>query len=191
LNIFVNKKNIKYILAVLIFINPLYVLAASGMLIIANEKTDTYILLVRDHTRQYFEMLAGNPEPGKSLTDSSSREESSYEAALRESVEETRGYLGRQQLQAASCESDFVNDNGFIFYRANLVKFNLDEVRLILIPNSDNWTPMREISEYAWVNVKEILDSNGLIVLENTGKKIIIHKKLKAGIEKAKAKNWF
>lgn len=169
------------------------VFAASGMLLVAEEEQINYVLLIRDRHDKHFELPAGKNEKAGSLLDPNLAKESDYETALRETVEETRGYLGRQQLISASQPIRKIHDNGFVLFLASVSIFDLDEIRRIRIPegNEKQWDPMRETIDLAWVAIEQIRKSTDQQVLDRENRSIRIHKLLPQDIQTAIKLGWF
>ncbi|MEN8257630.1 MAG: NUDIX domain-containing protein [Thermodesulfobacteriota bacterium] len=169
------------------------VCAASGMLLIAEENQINYVLLIRDRHDKHFELPAGQNEKAGSLLDPKRVKESDYETALRETVEETRGYLGRQQLINASQPIRQIHDGGFVLFLAKVRIFDLDEVRRIRIPegNEKQWDPMRETIDLAWVDIEQIRKSTDQKVIDRESRSIRIHKLLPRDIQSAINLGWF
>ncbi len=78
------------------------VVAASGTLVMSKQTTGNFVLLARSKGRDYFELLGGTNEIAASLSNEIPSAESDYETALRETVEESRGYFGRRGLLLVS-----------------------------------------------------------------------------------------
>jgi len=167
---------------------------AAGMLLVAEHDGKHFALLVKDRSRAYFELPAGKTEAGDKLNDGKFDLESSYETALRETVEETRGYLGRRLLVNASDAKDLIRVGEFEMFLTKIPMFDLEEINQIRIPlgtNYNQWDPMREIIDYAWVNITLLHESKSNNVLDITGKAIQVHFALPDEIRIAQTKGWF
>ncbi len=163
----------------------------SGLLLVAQHNGDHYTLLVKDRTRAYFELPAGHTESGEKLNDGQTDLETSYETALRETVEETRGYLGRRLLTQASNAQQRIRYGEFEMFLTHIPMFDLNEINNIRVPQKDSWNPMREIIEYAWVNIHQLHNSKGAKVTNMQGQTIQVHESLPAEIKIAQAQGWF
>jgi len=167
----------------------------SGMLLVAEHDGKHFALLVKDRSRAYFELPAGKTEQGDKLNDGKFDLESSYETALRETVEETRGYLGRRLLVSSSNANDIIKYGVFDMFLSKIPMFDLAEINQIRIPKGNNaqnqWDPMREIIDYAWVNIANLHASKINNVLDITGKAIQVHYALPEEIRIAQTKGWF
>ncbi len=167
----------------------------SGMLLVAEHDGKHFALLVKDRSRAYFELPAGKTEAGDKLNDGNFDFESSYETALRETVEETRGYLGRRLLVNASDAKDLIRYGEFDMFLTKIPMFNLEEISQIRIPKGNSkqsqWDPMREIIDYAWVNITDLYGSKSNKVPDMTGKTIEVHYALPDEIRIAQTKGWF
>ncbi len=191
------KRKISLLMAVMAFLAGFSLNAYSGvagMLLIAKHDGKHFALLVKDRSRNYFELPAGKTEKGDKLNDGQFNIESSYETALRETVEETRGYLGRRLLTQSSDAKQLIRYGVFDMFLTNIPMFDLEEINKIKIPkgNIDNqWDPMREIVDYSWVEVKRLHDSPNNQVIAKTGKMIEVHYSLPSEIRIAETKGWF
>jgi 8-oxo-dGTP pyrophosphatase MutT (NUDIX family) len=161
----------------------------SGLLLVAQHNGSHFTLLVKDHTRAYFELPAGHSETGDKLNDGHTDLETSYETALREAVEETRGYLGRRLLIQGSNSQKRIRYGKFDMFLAKIPMFKISEIIKIRMPQKDNWSPMREIIDYAWVNINQLQDLN--TVTDMQGRSIQVHAALPAEIKLAQAQGWF
>jgi len=168
---------------------------AAGMLLVAEHDGKHFALLVKDRSRVYFELPAGKTEQGDKLNDGDFDLESSYETALRETVEETRGYLGRRLLVNASDAKNIIRVGEFEMFLSKIPMFDLKEINQIRIPKGSNpqnqWDPMREIIDYAWVDIATLHDAKSNNVPDMTGKNIQVHYALPEEIRMAQTKGWF
>jgi len=170
------------------------VFANAGMLIMVQNTNGTFVLLERDRDRDYFEFPGGTTEIAQSLTSQNTIVESAYETALRETVEETRGYLGRRELMAASDPVKWrIEIDDFVIFRVKTEMFDLNNILSIKIParNNGHWTPMLEIIDYAWVDINLILHSKLSKVVDTKGREIQVRSNLPEYIKLAKKKGWF
>ena len=152
------------------------------------------MLLARSKGRDYFELLGGTNEMATSLSNTSPSAESDYETALRETVEESRGYFGRRELLLVSDPIKWrIEVDSFIIFRVLIKRFDLKHMKSIKIPEGDtgHWTPMLEVLDYAWVDSSLILKSTQSKVKDEDGREIKIRENLPAYIKTAIAKGWF
>lgn len=168
----------------------------AGMLLVAEKGGEDFVLLVRDRSRTHFELPAGKIEKGDQLNDGEFILESSYETALRETVEETRGYLGRRLLTQSSSAEAFIRLGEFEMFVAKVPMFDLDQITSIRIPKGaplrNTWYPMREIVAYRWVAISELAaaDKNNQ-VRDMSGESIAVHYLLAEEVRLASDKGWF
>ncbi len=186
-----SKHLLIWMLTVLTLTSCQVAIATAGMLIVSKESGKTYLLFVQTHKHNYYEFPGGRLEQATSLLDSSNNQESSYETAVRETVEEMRGYLGRQQLYAASSDANFIEAGKYRIYEARLPFFNLNEIRKIKIPHGKKWSVMREVINYAWVNTEAISEENNGEVTNSEGQAIELGPNVLTIIKKGFHKNWF
>lgn len=166
-------------------------LASAGMLVVSKESGKTYLLFVQTHKHNYYEFPGGRLERASSLVDTSSKTESPYETAVRETVEEMRGYFGHQQLLAASSEVNFVEAGKYRVYIAQLPFFNLNYVREIKIPKGKKWSVMREVVNYAWVDLASISKAKDGLVTTSEGQTIELGPDVLTVIKYGQSKQWF
>ena len=168
--------------------------AASGTLVMAKQSTGTFVLLARSKGRDYFELLGGTNEIAASLSNTTPSAESDYETALRETVEESRGYFGRRELLLASDPLKWrIEVDNFVIFRVLMKRFDLKHIMSIKIPEGDkeHWKPMLEVLDYAWVDSKLLLNSEQSKVKDDNGREIKIRENLPAYIKTAIANGWF
>lgn len=168
---------------------PQFAHANAGTLVTAEDSGKTYVLFVQTHKHHYYEFPGGRVESGESLIGEGWQKETLYEAALRETMEETRGYLGRQQLRAASSQEQVVEVGKYSLYLAKLPFFKLDTVRRIKIPRGKKWAPMREVLNYAWVDVDTVIHQP--VVKTRDGVVIKLHPVALRVIEAGRLRHWF
>lgn len=183
-------------LSLLLFsIMPASVLeAASGTLVIAKQPTTSFVLLARSKGRDYFELLGGTNEIAASLSNTTPSAESDYETALRETVEESRGYFGRRELLLVSDPLKWrIEVDNFVIFRVLIERFDLKHLMSIKIPEGDkgHWKPMLEVLDYAWVDSKLILKSEQSMVIDAKGREIKIRENLPTYIKTAITNGWF
>lgn len=175
-----------------VWTSPSY--AASGTLIVVKREASTWVLLVRPKSRNFYELTGGTTEIAKSLNDLKPSLETDYQTAIRETVEETRGYFGHRELIASSDPCSWkIEVDGFIIYRVLTTPFELTEIQSIKLPikPKKHWKPMLEIIDYAWVDIQTILNSKQLKVKDISGREIALRKNLPEYIRLAKKKGWF
>ncbi len=191
------KRNISLLAVVMVLLSAFSantLAGFAGMLLIAKHDGKHFALLVKDRARNYFELPAGKTEKGDKLNDGKFNLETSYETALRETVEETRGYLGRRLLIQSSDSKNLIRYGVFDMFLSIIPMFDLEEINQIKIPKGNignQWDPMREIVDYSWVNIKELHDSKNNQVMAKAGRKIEVHYALPSEIRIAKTKGWF
>lgn len=185
---------------VLVFIAMLFISApttatpdftAAGVLLIAHERGSTFIFLGRDRYRPWYEMLAGRREfiPDSGARNGS-RRETAYETALRECFEESRGFLKPDYLLSVTNPADFMRDGSFVFFRAEIEKFSVDEIMRAQIPEPVNLDAFREIVDYAWVSAEAVLASDDAFVVDDAGRRIQVRGRLKSRLVQARAAGW-
>jgi 8-oxo-dGTP pyrophosphatase MutT (NUDIX family) len=185
---------------VLVFIAMLFIpvqasattdFTAAGVLLIANETGSTFVFLGIYRYRPWYEMLAGRREFVLDRgAGNGSRRETAYETALRECFEESRGFLKPDYLLGVTDPADFVRDASFVFFRANIEKFSVDEIMHAQIPDAVNPNAYSEIVDYAWVSVEAILSSDDAFVVDDAGRRIQVRGRLKSRLLRARAAGW-
>jgi len=185
---------------VLVFIAMLFIsgpttatpdFTGAGVLLIANERGSTFVFLGRDRYRPWYETLAGRREfVLDSGSRSGSRRETAYETALRECFEESRGFLKPDYLSDVTDSAELIRDGSFVFFRAEIEKFSVDEIMRAQIPDSVNPDAFREIVDYAWVSVEAVLSSDDAFVVDDAGRRIQVRGRLKSRLVRARAAGW-
>ena len=175
-------------LAVMLLI-PQIAHANAGMLVIAEDGGKTYLLFVQTHKHDCYEFPGGRVERGEDLVSRRYQKETVYETAVRETMEETRGYLGRQQLTSASSADRFIEAGKYSLFLAKLPFFKLDEVREIKIPRSKKWASMREVVNYAWVDVSVI--SKAGVATARDGQVVKLHPIAQRAVKIGRLNRWF
>ena len=168
--------------------------AASGTLVMTKQSTGNFVLLARSKGRDYFELLGGTNEVAASLSNTIPSAETDYETALRETVEESRGYFGRRELLLVSDPLKWrIDVDSFVIFRVMTPRFDLKHIMSIKIPEGTegHWTPMLEVLDYAWVDAKLILKSAQSKVKDTKGREIKIRENLPAYIKTAITNGWF
>ena len=168
--------------------------AASGTLVMDKQSTGSFVLLARSKGRDYYELLGGTNEIAASLSDTTPSAESDYETALRETVEESRGYFGRRGLLLVSDPIKWrIEVDNFVIFRVLIKRFDLKHIMSIKIPEGDeeHWKPMLEVLDYAWVDSKLLLKSVKSKVKDDNGREIKIRENLPTYIKTAISNGWF
>lgn len=168
---------------------PQFAYANAGMLVTAEKGGKTYLLFVQTHKHDYYEFPGGRVENGENLIETGRQKETLYEAAVRETMEETRGYLGRQQLLTSSSLERVVELGKYSLYVTEVPFFELDDVRRIKIPSGKKWAPMREVVNYAWIDVDAVDKKH--VVKTREGEVIKLHPIAQNVIKIARLKRWF
>ncbi|MFT6394420.1 MAG: 8-oxo-dGTP pyrophosphatase MutT (NUDIX family) [Methylophilaceae bacterium] len=159
------------------------------MLVAAKEDGKTYVLFVQTFKHDYYEFPGGRIEHGESLLNGGSKIETPYETAVRETLEETRGSLGQQQLVPVSSPKQLVEVSKFRIFLAKLPFFKLNDLLEIKIPKGKKWSPMREVVNYAWVDVNAVQQSDN--VTTRDGEKISLHPIAHHVIKAGRLSHWF
>lgn len=195
-----NVVRVRYSRRVLVFIAMLFIsgpttatpdFTAAGVLLVANESGSTFVFLGRDRYRHWYEMLAGRREfVLDSGAENGSRRETAYETALRECFEESRGFLKPDYLSDVTDSAELIRDGSFVFFRAEIEKFSVDEIMRAQIPDTVNRDAFREIADYAWVSVEAVLSSDDAFVVDDAGRRIQVRGRLKSRLVRARAAGW-
>lgn len=164
---------------------------AAGILLVAIENESAYIFLGRDRYRSWYEMLAGRRGVAVDSDDRrTSGRETAYETALRECFEESRRFLKTDYLLSVTDPTDFIRDGSFVFFRADIEKFSIDEIMRVKVPDTVESIPFREIVDYAWVSVEAVLSSEDAFVVDDAGRRIQVRGRLKSRLVRARAAGW-
>ena len=168
----------------------------AGMMLFANDNEKTYVLLGttrkdKNSIEMYYESLAGNPEEVSDLMGNKKKDESLYEVALRECIEETRGYLGRSYLLKNSNEFEYIDNEDIRLFKLKVTFFEIKELKIIGVPYGEKWRVNKEMYDYVWVEVDVLAKSTDNNIKTKNGKNVTVHKKIPEQIKKAKAKGWF
>jgi 8-oxo-dGTP pyrophosphatase MutT (NUDIX family) len=150
------------LLLVGMMIVPQLAQANAGMVIAAEQDGKIYVLFVQSHKHDDYEFPGGRQERAEDLLHGGHDLESLYETAVRETVEETRAYLGRQQLVSSSSNEQMIELGKHTLFLAKLPFFELNAVKAIKIPKGKKWSPMREVVNYAWVDIN-LINQAGLV----------------------------
>ncbi len=164
---------------------------AAGALLIAQEGESAFILLGKDRYRSWYEMFAGRRETVLDGNEQGkSRPETAYQTALRECFEESRGYLKTDYLRGVMQPGDFLRDGSFVYFRAQVAKFSVDDIMRMEISDGVDPAPFREIVDYAWVSVEAVLSSDDAYVVDDSGRRIQVRQRLKSRLVRARAAGW-
>jgi 8-oxo-dGTP pyrophosphatase MutT (NUDIX family) len=161
---------------------------AAGVMLIAHKDGSAYLLLGKPHGRPWYELFAGRR--GSATDADARRPETAYETALREAYEESRGYLNPEYLQQRIGEDQYLEDGGFVFFRAVVEPFAIEDMRKVPVPLSGNPLAFTEISDYAWVNVDAIIASENAVVVDEAGRSIDVRPQLKGRVLRAREAGW-
>lgn len=182
---------VQRITALMLACVPLASIANGGMLLVSEINQKPHVLMVEANSKDYFVFPGGKEESGADLITREEVQESIYETALRETTEETRGYIGRQQLLLASSEKNYIEASKHTLFLARLPYFSADNIRKIKMPRGKKWSPMQEIKNYAWVSIEAIANQQNLTVTDSEGHQIQLHPIIPAVIDIGKSKRWF
>jgi 8-oxo-dGTP pyrophosphatase MutT (NUDIX family) len=163
--------------------------SAAGVLLIAYENGSSLVFLGKDRYRPWYEMLAGSRDVVP-VGNNESRLETAYETALRECIEESRGYLKSEYLLSISNPAEFIRDGSFVFFRAGAKMFSVDDVRRMQIPADIDASPFREMVDYAWVSAEAVVSSSDSFVFDHAGRRVQIRPSLKLRLLRARAAGW-
>lgn len=163
--------------------------ANAGMIVISEDEGQTLVLLVKPHNSKSFTFPGG--KVASNNDNSKDEHDSHYETAIRETMEETRGYLTEDQLEQASVPFSKIQIKKHTLYLAKIPFFDIDEIFKILIPRGRAWKAMREIDDYAWVNINDISAASERFVKTHAGKEIKLKKIVKKAIHAGQADSWF
>ncbi len=155
---------------------------AAGCLILAEHQGQTWVLLGKDKFRRRFGPLAGQR----------GRAETPYQTALREGMEESRGYWDEAFLRARSDSQQALSHRRFMLFKVVLPFVPTETIQAIKIPRfSLKWAPYREITQYAWVSTKALLEHPINAVPSLDGRLIRVHRDLPFELDMAQQRNWF
>lgn len=168
-----------------------HVFANGSMLLITEINHKPYLLMVQANSKDYFVLPGGKEELAADLITHEEVPESIYETALRETTEETRGYLGRQLLKSVSNEKESIVVGKYTLFSGKVGFFPVDELKKIKIPKDKKWSPMNEIKNYAWVPIEGIVNHVQYHVKDSEGNEIQLHKLIPTIISKGQGMHWF
>lgn len=163
---------------------------AAGVLLVAREGDTVYVLLGRDRFRAWYEMFAGRPGLVQIAGDAHrSRRESAYETAIRECHEESGGYLTQSLLRKLVDPSQVIREGSFVFFKGEIEKFPVVEMKSAVISAAS--PAFREMADFAWVPVQNVLSSENVTVTDDSGRHIRVRRELKSRLERARTAGWF
>jgi 8-oxo-dGTP pyrophosphatase MutT (NUDIX family) len=161
---------------------------AAGVLLVAEDNPSPLVFLVRHHSRTWYEMPGGRRQLVGG-TDGE-RRETAYETAIREVFEETRGYLSPDQLRERVDPTRSMRDRGFVFFFGSIERFPVSAIGELAHLDDDSASAFREVADYAWVAVDNILASDGISVIDVNGRSIELRRQLKSRLRGARAAGW-
>jgi len=161
---------------------------AAGVLLVAEDNPSPLVFLVRHHSRTWYEMPGGRRQlvGGRD----GERRETAYETAIREVFEETRGYLSPDQLREIVDPTRSMRDRGFVFFFGSIERFPVSAIGELAHLDDDSASAFREVADYAWVAVDNILASDGISVIDVNGRSIELRRQLKSRLRGARAAGW-
>ena len=164
---------------------------AAGILLVAEDDRSALVFLVRHRSRSWYEMPGGRRKTlGDAATDQDNRSESAYETAIRECFEETRGFLSPELLRRIVDPSRMIRDGGFILFVAKIGWFPLTDLPAPADSGHEDADAFREIADYAWVPVENVIASEGESVVDANGRVMEIRRQLKSRLLRARAAGW-
>lgn len=161
---------------------------AAGTLLVADKQPPALLLLVKHHSRSFYEMPGGR----RQLTNGTDgeRRETAHETAIREVFEETRGYLSPDDLRDVIDPSRSMRDGGFVFFLARVGRFPTSAMKETAHLDDDSAAGFREVADYAWVAVESVLSGDGVSVIDIDGRTIELRPELKSRLVRARAAGW-
>ena len=155
---------------------------AAGCLILAQHQGQAWVLLGKDRYRRRFGPLAGKR----------ARTETPYQTALREAMEESRGYWDEAFLRAHSDSQQVLSHCRFMLFKVAVPFVPIKAIQAIKIPRfSLKWAPYREITQYAWVSTDALLKQPINAMPSLDGRLIRVHRELPVELTMAQQHNWF
>lgn len=177
------------ILLILLICLPNISFANAGMIVTSEYKGKTFVLLVKPHNSQSFTFPGGKVEFSRGPNND--ERDNTYETAIRETMEETRGYLTETQLRQASSAFSMMQVKKHTLYLTKVPFFDIDDLFEITIPNGRAWKAMREIDDYAWVNIHDIAVAPTRFVKTLSGSEVKLKKIVKKAIHYGEEMHWF
>jgi 8-oxo-dGTP pyrophosphatase MutT (NUDIX family) len=157
---------------------------AAGALLVTGDRQASLVLLVKHRSRSWYEMPGGRR---KMQSARESGPDAAYETVIRECYEESRAVLSRERLRAAIDPARKLRDGGFVFFVGRMDPVPLDRLRRATVPES---AAFREIADYAWVAIEDILASDDDMVIDEEGRRIKVRPQLKPRLTRARANGW-
>jgi hypothetical protein len=94
-------------------------------------------------------------------------------------------------LHRATDPSRYIRDGKFVYFLGTIDRFPITELETSSELQSDSAAAFREIDDYAWVPVENVLASDGVFVIDAAGRRIEIRRQLKSRLTRARAAGWF
>ena len=164
---------------------------AAGILLVADDHRSALVFLVRHRSRAWYEMPGGRRQTlDDTAVGQGNRSESAYETAIRECFEETRGFLSPELLRGIVDPSRVIRDGGFVFFVAKIGWFPVTELPDLADSGHENPDAFREIADYAWVPVDNVLAGEDASVIDANGRIVEVRRQLKSRLLRARAAGW-
>ncbi len=162
---------------------------AAGALLVSGEGQSLQVLLVKHHSRSWYEMPGGRRQFASAGEGGQDRVlETAYETAIRECHEESRGMLSPVLLRNSIDQSHQLRDGGFVYFVGTIDWIAADTLRQVAVPRGAG--PLGEIADYAWVDVDHVLVSEGDMVTDSEGRSIRVRPQLSARLLRARGEGW-
>ena len=159
---------------------------AAGALLVSGEGQSRQVLLVKHHSRSWYEMPGGRRQfapAGEGGQDAVL--ETAYETAIRECHEESRGVLSLVLLRDSIDPSHQLRDGGFVYFVGTIDRVPVEALRQVVVPRGAG--PLGEIADYAWVDVDRVLVSASDVVIDSEGRSIRVRPQLSARLRQARS----
>ena len=164
---------------------------AAGILLVADDGQSPMVLLVRHHSRSWYEMPGGRRQVNSGAeSGQDGRRETAYQTAVREVYEETRRYLSHDLLRTVVDASHNIRDGGFVFFVGKIDRFPVTGLPDTPRPNDANASAFSEIADYAWVPVENVFAGDDTVVADADGRRIKVRRQLKSRLQQARAAGW-
>ena len=161
---------------------------AAGALLVTGEGQSAMVLLVKHHSRSWYEMPGGRrQQQSAGASGQTGTPETAYETAIRECHEETRGILSHEYLREAVDRSQKFQDRGFVYFVGRIDRIPADSLRQAPVPREAAFS---EIADYAWVAINSVLASNDDQVADEAGRRIKLRPQLKPRLARARSQGW-
>ena len=162
---------------------------AAGALLFSGEGQSRQVLLVKHHSRSWYEMPGGRRQfASTTLEEQGTVSETAYETAIRECHEESRAVLSLMHLRDSINPAHQLRDGSFVYFVGKIDRIAPDALRQVTIPRGSG--AFGEIADYAWVDVDVVLVSEGDLVTDAEGRSIRIRPQLKPRLLRAREKGW-